>query len=82
MRARCKRTQPPPVLAGSLSFEDPIADRESLLAACLELALPADPSVEESGEAGRLVLLLSDENHTTHELHLRPSTPLRSPAPF
>ena len=73
--------QPPPVLAGSLSFEDPVTDRESLLAACLELALPLIHQLKER-EAGRLVLLLSDENHTTHELHLRPSTPLRSPAHF
>ena len=35
---RCKACQPPPTLEGALSFEDPLTDRESLLAACLALA--------------------------------------------
>ncbi len=68
--------QPPLVLAGALSFDEPLADRESLLAACLRLA---SPLLDQLGgrEAGRLVLLLEDENRQRHELHLRPSAPLR-----
>ena len=73
--------QPPPVLAGSLSFEEPIADRESLLVACLGLAPSLIQHLKER-QAGRLVLLLEDENHNRHELHLRPSAPLRRPAHF
>ena len=72
-----KAHQPPPVLAGSLSFDEPVADRESLLAACLRLASPLFDQLGQR-EAGRLVLLLEDENRQTHELHLRPSVPLRS----
>lgn len=68
--------QPPPVLAGSLSFEAPIADRQSLLAACLRLARPLLDQLE-GREAGRLVLLLEDETGQKHELHLQPSAPLR-----
>ncbi len=73
--------QPPPVLAASLSFDEPIADRESLLAACLRLA---SPLLDQLGgrEAGRLVLLLEDENRRRHELHLQPSAPLRGLAHF
>ncbi len=73
--------QPPPVLAGSLSFDEPIADRESLFSACLRLA---SPLLDQLGgrEAGRLVLLLEDENRQRHELHLRPSAPLRGLAQF
>lgn len=73
--------QPPPLLAGSLSFDEPIADREILLAACLRLASPLLNQLGER-EAGRLILLLEDENRHRHELHLRPSAPLRSPAHF
>ena len=73
--------QAPPVLAGSLSFDEPIADREILLAACLRLASPLLDQLGQR-EAGRLVLLLEDENRQRHELHLRPSAPLRNPAHF
>ena len=73
--------QPPPVLGQTLSFEDAVADKESLLAACLGLA-PALMHQLQGRAAGRLVLLLTDERHHTHELHLRPSAPLRGPAHF
>jgi len=73
--------QPPPVLTGSLSFDEPIADRESLLAACLRLASPLLDQLR-GREAGRLVLLLEDENRQRHELHLQPSAPLRGLAQF
>ncbi len=68
--------QPPALLAGSLSFDESIADRESLLAACLRLA-PALLAQLGAREAGRLVVLLEDENRGKHELHLQPSAPLR-----
>ena len=73
--------QPPPVLTQTLSFEDPVADKEILLAACLQLA-PLLIEQLKGRAAGRLILLLSDDNHNRHELHLRPSTPLRSLAHF
>ena len=73
--------QPPPALAGSLSFEEPLTDRESLLAACLELAPPLLRQLKER-EAGRLILLLGDDESNTHELHLRPNMPLRRLAQF
>ena len=68
--------QPPALLTGSLSFDEPIADCGSLLAACLRLA-PALLDQLEGREAGRLVLLLEDDNRARHELHLQPSAPLR-----
>ena len=68
--------QLPPLLTGALSFDEPIADRESLLAACLRL-LPALLDQLNGREAGRLVVLLEDENRSQHELHLQPSVPLR-----
>lgn len=67
---------PPPVLRGSLAFDEPIADRQSLLAACLRIASPLLDQLGQR-EAGRLVLLLEDENQHKHELHLQPSAPLR-----
>ena len=73
--------QPPPVITQRLSFEDAVADKEILLAACLQLA-PALIHQLQGRAAGRLVLLLTDEHYHTHELHLRPSAPLRSPAHF
>ena len=73
--------RPPPVLAGSLAFDEPIADRQSLLAACLRLAAPLLAQLE-GREAGRLVLLLEDDDQNTHELHLQPSAPLRRLAQF
>lgn len=73
--------QPPPLLTGSLSFDEAIADRQSLLAACLRLT-PALLDQLGQREAGRLVLLLEDENRARHELHLQPSAPLRHSAHF
>ena len=73
--------QPPALLEGSRLFEEPLTDRESLLAACLELARPLLRGLKER-EAGRLVLLLVDDERNTHELHLRPSAPLRRLAHF
>ena len=78
---RLQACQPPPVLSASLSFEEPIADRLSLLAACLGLLPPLLRQLK-GREAGRLIVQLGDENHHIHELHLRPSAPLRSPAHF
>ena len=68
--------EPPALLTGSLAFDEPVADRQSLLAACLRLA-PALLDQLEGREAGRLVLLLEDDNRARHELHLQPSAPLR-----
>ncbi len=73
--------EPPPTLRAALAFEEPAADRESLLAACLALARPLLRQLQ-GREAGRLALLLVDENGQTHELHLRPSAPLRQFAQF
>lgn len=73
--------QPAPALSASLSFDDAIADRGILLRACLGLASSLISQLKER-EAGRLVLLLEDENHNRHELHLRPNAPLRRPAQF
>ena len=73
--------QPPPVLSGSLSFDEPIADRRRLLAACLHLASLLLDQLGQR-EAGRLVLLLEDECGQRHELHLQPSAPLRGLAQF
>ena len=73
--------QPPPVIIQRLSFEDAVADKEILLSACLRLA-PLLLRQLKGRAAGRLVLLLTDEHHHTHELHLRPSAPLHSPAHF
>ncbi len=73
--------QPPPTLEGALAFEEPIADRESLLAACLALARPLLRQLK-TREAGRLALLLGDDDGNTSELHLRPSAPLRRLAHF
>ena len=73
--------QTPPLLEGSLSFEEPLTDRESLFSACLELAGPLLRGLKER-QAGRLVLLLVDDDRNTHELHLRPSAPLRHLAHF
>ena len=72
---------PPPLLAGSLSFDEPIADRQSLLAACLRL-LAALLEQLAAREAGRLILLLEDEEQGKHELHLQPSAPLRRLSQF
>ena len=71
----------PPLLAGSLAFEEPIANRQSLLAACLGLTRSLLPELAER-EAGRLILLLEDENRAKHELHLQPSAPLRRLSQF
>ena len=70
-------SQLPPLLKADLAFEDPIADKEALLAACLHLA-PALLKQLQGRVAGRLVLLLTDESQRLRELHLRPSLPLRS----
>lgn len=72
---------PPPLLAGSLSFDEPLSDRQSLLAACLRLARSLLGQLA-GREAGRLVLLLEDENRSQHELHLQPSAPLRRLSQF
>ena len=72
---------PPPTLEASLSFEEPLTDRERLLAACLGLARPLLRQLK-GREAGRLVLLLVDDEQNTHELHLQPSAPLRRLAQF
>ena len=73
--------QPPPVLTGTLPFEDPLTDKGTLLTACLQLA-PRLIQQLNGRAAGRLVLLLTDERGATHELHLRPSAPLRDLAHF
>ena len=68
---------PPPVLSADLAFEDPIADKATLLAACSRLASPLIERLKGMA-AGRLILLLTDERQHLRELHLRPSLPLRS----
>ena len=73
--------QPPPVITETLPFEDPIMDKGTLLTACLQLA-PLLIQQLNGRAAGRLVLLLTDEDHRTYELHLRPSAPLRELAHF
>ena len=73
--------QPAPVLSQALPFEDPVADKSILLAACLRLA-PTLIQQLQGRSAGRLVLLLTDEAQNCHELHLRPSAPLRHLADF
>ena len=68
--------QPPPTLSGQLAFEEPLTDREQLLAACLQLA-PGLLQQLQGRAAGGLTLLLLDENQRTHELQLQPGEPLR-----
>ena len=68
--------QPPPTLCASLAFEEPLSDRQQLQAACLQLAQGLLQQLEGRG-AGRLALLLQDENQRIHELQLQPGAPLR-----
>ena len=73
--------QPPLTLAQSLAFDDPVADKEILIAACLRLARLLIHQLNKR-EAGRLTLLLTDEDRMTHEIHLTPNTPISSLAHF
>lgn len=73
--------QPPPLLEQTLSFEDAVADKESLLAACLQLASALRHKLKGRA-AGRLVVLLTDDTRYRHELHLCPNEPLHSMAHF
>ncbi|MCY4072376.1 MAG: hypothetical protein OXG60_13855 [Chloroflexi bacterium] len=66
-----------PVLTQSLSFDDSVADKEILISACLQLARVLIQQLNKC-EAGRLILLLTDENYMTHEIHLAPNIPIRS----
>ena len=73
--------QPPLVLTQSLVFDDPVADKEILISACLRLARLLIHQLNKR-EAGRLTLLLTGEDRMTHEIHLAPNRPICSLAHF
>ena len=73
--------QPPLILTQSLAFDDPVADKEILISACLRLARLLIRQLNKR-EAGRLTMLLTGEDRMTHEIHLAPNTPICSLAHF
>lgn len=70
-----------PVRLFSSNFDDSVTDKEILISACLQLARVLIQQLNKC-EAGRLILLLTDENDLTHEIHLAPNIPIRSLSHF